>query len=100
LRRVPVLATLFLGILAAALFVWFHPSTPTSFTDGGPPTPAERGRTYRWNFDDAPLGDPPSDFAVALGLWKVETEGTAHRRARTYSDSSVASPIQTSLASS
>ena len=63
MRRTTVLATLFFGILAAALFVWFHPPTPPSFTDGGPATRAERGRTYRWNFDDATVGDAPNDFA-------------------------------------
>ena len=74
------LATLILGAVAAVLFVWFRPPTTASFTDGGPATPAQRGKTYRWNFDDAPLGEPPSDFAVALGAWKVEAEESAPSR--------------------
>src|SRR5262249_37278372 len=52
-------------------------ATPTNFTTGGEEVPAEPGRTYRWNFDDAPVGSLPDDFISVLGQWKVEAESTA-----------------------
>src|SRR5437867_330850 len=75
-----MLGILLLAIIGGALFVWFRPPTPATFTDGGVALPAQRGRTYRWNFDDLPIGNPPSDFAVALGFWKVELEDSAPSR--------------------
>lgn len=50
--------------------------TPTSFTTGGGEVPAEKGRTYRWSFDEA-AGPLPADFIHVLGDWRVEAEPSA-----------------------
>jgi 3-keto-disaccharide hydrolase len=51
--------------------------TPTSLTTGGGETPAEKGKTYRWTFDDAAAGAAPATFVSVLGDWKVQAEPTA-----------------------
>ena len=47
------------------------PLTPTRYTDGGAKNPAERGRSYTWNFEGA--SSLPDSFFVVLGDWKVES---------------------------
>lgn len=48
--------------------------TPTNFTNGGSDTPAERGRTYRFTFDDQAAGSTAPDFINVLGQWAVTSE--------------------------
>lgn len=48
--------------------------TPTRFTKGGTETPAERGRTYRFTFDEAAPGSTLGDFINVLGQWAVTSE--------------------------
>jgi hypothetical protein len=54
--------TLFFVLLAGCQPV------PTRFTNGGPDTPAERGKTYRFGFDDA-AGPLPGNMSNVLGDW-------------------------------
>ncbi|TMQ10771.1 MAG: hypothetical protein E6J90_31430 [Deltaproteobacteria bacterium] len=51
--------------------------TPTRFTTGGDDVRAEPARTYRWGFDDAAVGDLPTDYISVLGDWKVESDPSA-----------------------
>jgi hypothetical protein len=51
--------------------------TPTKLTTAGGDTPAEKGRTYRWTFDDGPAGGAPSAFVSVLGQWNVQAEQSA-----------------------
>jgi hypothetical protein len=51
--------------------------TPTSFTSGGDEVPVDKGRTYRWSFDDLAVGALPPDFLSVLGNWRVETVDAA-----------------------
>jgi 3-keto-disaccharide hydrolase len=51
--------------------------TPTSFTTAGDEVPADKGRTYRWGFDDAAVGALPPDFLAVLGNWRVEAADSA-----------------------
>jgi hypothetical protein len=51
--------------------------TPTSVTTGGDEAPADKGRTYRWNFDDAVVGGLPPEFLAVLGAWRVEAADSA-----------------------
>lgn len=59
--------------------------TPTSFTNGGADTPAERGHTYRFTFDDAAVGSIPGDFINVLGQWAVTSEHALQQQG-TYGD--------------
>ncbi len=52
-------------------------ATPTTFTTAGGEVAVERGRTYRWDFDESPTSALPEGFVRVLGDWKVETEATA-----------------------
>src|SRR5262245_33510843 len=52
-------------------------NAPTHFTTGGSDVQAEKGKTYRWSFDDAAAGALPSDFINVLGDWKIQAEGSA-----------------------
>lgn len=51
--------------------------TPTSFTTGGDEVLADKGRRYRWSFDDAAVGALPPDFLAVLGNWRVEAADSA-----------------------
>jgi hypothetical protein len=51
--------------------------TPTTLTNGGGDVPAEKGRAYRWSFDDAVADALPADFIPVLGNWKVEKDDAA-----------------------
>jgi hypothetical protein len=51
--------------------------SPTTFTTGGGDSPAEKGKTYRWSFDDTAVGALPADFINVLGEWKIEAERSA-----------------------
>lgn len=50
--------------------------TPYTFTDGGPATPATKGKVVKLDFGATPpaTGTPP-EFAHVLGNWTVEQEG-------------------------
>jgi len=50
--------------------------TPTTLTTAGSETLAEKGKTYRWSFDDAATGQTPNAFVSVLGQWKVQAEPT------------------------
>jgi hypothetical protein len=52
-------------------------ATPTQYTTAGGNQPAEKGRTYRWSFDDAATGVLPADLASMLGEWAIQAETTA-----------------------
>ena len=49
-------------------------TTPTEFTTAGADVPAEKGRTYRWSFDD--VATTPETVSV-LGDWKIAEEASA-----------------------
>jgi hypothetical protein len=51
--------------------------TPTIFTIGGAEVPADKGRRYRWSFDDVAVGTLPADFLAVLGNWRVEAADAA-----------------------
>ena len=51
--------------------------SPTNFTTGGKDVAAEKGRTYRWNFDAGATGGLPGELANVLGDWKIAAESTA-----------------------
>jgi hypothetical protein len=72
-RRTPVILMLLPSLVVAAC----QKRSPTNFTIGGVEVPAQKGKTYRWSFDDAPAGSLPADFINVLGDWKIEAEGTA-----------------------
>jgi hypothetical protein len=51
--------------------------TPTTFSTGGGEVAAEKGKTYRWSFDDAQPGAVQDPFVSVLGDWKIALESTA-----------------------
>ena len=63
-----------LGLSFALVALVGCQKAPTHFTNGGADTPAERGRTYRFNFDDAAPGPAPAEFINVLGDWTVTSE--------------------------
>lgn len=52
-------------------------SSPTNFTDGGLSTLAEKGKSYRWAFDDTKVGTIPENFFNVLGTWGVAPDSDA-----------------------
>jgi hypothetical protein len=50
------------------------------FTNGGADNPAEPGRTYRFDFDEAAPGLAPADFINILGDWSVTAEHALEQR--------------------
>lgn len=69
-------APIALAALAATLLAGC-PTSDVVFTTGGGSMPAERGRTYRWNFDDLAPGAVPPDFINVLGSWSAQRNATA-----------------------
>lgn len=63
-------------IALGILLVGCEKPTPTSRTTAGGEVVAERGRTYRWGFDDA-AGALPADLVTVLGDWKVDRDTAA-----------------------
>jgi hypothetical protein len=49
-------------------------SSSGTFTRGGDDVPAEKGKTYKWQFDDA---SGTGDFITVLGAWASAAESTA-----------------------
>jgi hypothetical protein len=63
-----------LPILLAACLSACGGKTPTSRTTAGGEVPAEKGKTYRWTFDDS---SSTPEMVPVLGSWEVLAEGTA-----------------------
>lgn len=68
--------TRMIGLFSLALLSACQKPTPTSFTTGGGEVATEKGRTYRWSFDEA-AGTLPADFINVLGDWRVEAQPSA-----------------------
>ena len=59
-------------------------ATPSAFTTAGGEVAAERGRTYRWQFDEPAPSTPAEGFVRVLGDWKVELEASAPSAPRVF----------------
>ena len=51
--------------------------SPVNYTDGGLNAPAEKGKLYRWSFDDVAVSSLPDKFFSVLGTWQVEADAAA-----------------------
>lgn len=71
------LAMLVCALMGAGVGFGCQRPTPTAFTTAGGEVAAEKGRTYRWSFDDIATGPLPTDFVNVLGDWKTAAEGSA-----------------------
>lgn len=64
------------ALTASVIALGCQKPTPTGFTTGSSEVPAEKGRTYRWSFNEA-AGSLPADFINVLGDWRVDAEPSA-----------------------
>jgi hypothetical protein len=76
-RSNPRLAVVVAALACAAGGAGCESVSPYHYTTGGEDVPAEAGKTYRFDFDDATNGGLPDDFILVLGEWKVAAEASA-----------------------